>query len=125
MKHHRVPIRGLDALDHLVEALAGFLSQAVEVPWQDRQGGKVTTTRNETGQPFDWQQVVGELLAVKSLSSRPSQASVAIRYRGSWFYIDDTDLESKATFALLTQLLALQSGKVQGVIPMLSLSLGK
>ncbi len=102
-----------------------FLSQAVEVPWYDRQGGKVATTRNETGQPFDWQQVVGSLLAVKALPTRPSQASVVIRYRGSWFYIDDTDLESKATFSLLTQLLALQSGKVQGIVPMLTLPIGK
>jgi hypothetical protein len=59
-----------------------FLSQAVEVPWYDRQGGKVATTRNETGQPFDWQQVVGGLLAVKVLPAWPSQASVVIRYQG-------------------------------------------
>jgi hypothetical protein len=102
-----------------------FLSQGVEVPWRDREVGKVMTTSDETGQPFDWQQVVGDLFAVKSLPAQPSQATVAIRYRGNWFYIADTDLESKATFALVTQLLALQSGKVQGVVPMLTLPLGK
>jgi hypothetical protein len=102
-----------------------FLSQGVEVPWRDREVGKVMTTSDETGQPFDWQQVVGDLFVVKSLPSQPSQAAVAIRYRGSWFSIADTDLESKATFALVTQLLALQSGKVQGVVPMLTLPLGK
>jgi hypothetical protein len=41
---------------------------------------------------------------------------MAIRYRGNWFYIDDTEL---------TPLLALQSGKVQGIIPMLTLPIGK
>jgi hypothetical protein len=32
---------------------------------------------------------------------RPACAFVAVRYREYWFYIDDRDADSKATFALL------------------------
>jgi hypothetical protein len=53
------------------------------------------------------------------------QAAVAVQYRGSWFYIDDADLGSKATFSLLSQLFALQAGKVAGIAPLLTLPLGK
>ena len=33
----------------------------------------------------------------------PPTAYVAVKYRGYWYYIDDRDQESKATFALVLQ----------------------
>ena len=36
---------------------------------------------------------------------------MAIPYRDHWFYIDDRDADSKATFSLLMQLFALQAGQ--------------
>jgi hypothetical protein len=89
-----------------------FLSQSVEVPEGDRLTGKVTVTRDETGAPFDWQNVTGDLLRIQSTPTVPVHAAVAVQYRGSWFYIDDADLGSKSTFSLLSQLFALQAGKI-------------
>ena len=84
----------------------------------------MTTTLTADGQPFDWAQVTGDLLRVHSQSLPPGRAVVAVRHRGYWFYIDDTDLTSKSTFALLSQLFALQAGREAGGAPLLTLPVG-
>jgi hypothetical protein len=74
-----------------------FLSHAVEVPKKDRDAGRVTITRDESGLPFDWSRVTGSALQIQSSTDRPRDASVAIRARDAWFFIADSDLESKST----------------------------
>ena len=106
-------------------AVLSYLSQAVAVPAADLQAGKVTSTVRPDGQPFDWQEMFTGLFRVESAPGRPADAAVAVRYRGSWFYIRDNDLDSKSTFSLLSQLVALQSGEVKTVAPMLSFSVGR
>ena len=101
-----------------------FLSVGVEIPTADVEAGRVTLTQTDTGAPFDWSEVVGDLFRVQTSESRPSNASVAIRYRDHWFYIDDSDLASKSTFALLTQLFSLQAGGAESVAPVLTLPVG-
>lgn len=97
-------------------AMLSYISQGVVAPAADVKAGRVTQTVDEQGQPFDWQQVLGGLLRVSSSRSRPADAAVSINYRDQWFYVADNDLESKSTFALLSQLFALQAGSsaVQG-----------
>ncbi len=102
-----------------------FLSESVEAPAKDMQEGKIKITRYDSGEPFDWTRITEKLLRIKTQPSKPNQASVAVYYRRSWFYIDDSDLESKSTFSLLSQLIALQSGKTDRVLPVLTLPLGR
>ena len=102
-----------------------YLSQGVEVPPADEGRGVVTVTRYESGEAFDWKKVTGDLLRVRSTATAPSQASVSVQYRGTWFYIDDADLTSKSTFALLAQLFALQAGKIERVQPLFTLPLSR
>lgn len=101
-----------------------YLSQAVEVPSRHRELGLVTTTLDAAGQPFDWAQVTGDLLDIRSRRTRPGDAAVAVRYRGHWFYVADSDLTSKSTLALLGQLFALQAGSAASAAPMLTLPVG-
>ena len=101
-----------------------FLSQGVQVPESDRQNGKVTITRDSEGKEFDWSEVTGDLLRIKSREKYPNSAAVAVRYRSHWFYIDDSDLVSKSTFVLLGQLFSLQAGEVNASGPTLTLPLG-
>ncbi|MCH8156401.1 MAG: hypothetical protein IID18_01385 [Nitrospinae bacterium] len=101
-----------------------YLSQAVEAPDTHKVAGKVTITRYESGEEFDWNLVTGDLLHVRSQSHVPDTASVAIYYRDHWFYIDDSDLSSKSTFSLLAQIFALQAGDAKDVSPMLTLPIG-
>jgi len=74
---------------------------------------------------LDWTDtVLGDLFVVRSSAREPQDAFVRVRYRGQWFYIPDCDLESKTTFALLTQLFSLQSGDPKDRAANVILSLG-
>ncbi len=116
-QHIRVETRSLLGMMY-------YLSHAVEAPEEDRTGGKVTLTRHISGKPFDWADVTGDILKIHSQSTRPDQAAMAVYYRDSWFYIDDSDLQSKSTFSLLAQIFSLQSGNAKDMGPQLTLPLG-
>jgi hypothetical protein len=119
---------GLDHLEVETRSLLGvlfFLAQAVETPEEDVRAGRVTITRTPTGEAFDWTAVTRELMRVRSATAPPARTAAQVRYRGSWFYIDDADLSSKSTFTLLTQLVALQSGEVARLTPVLTLPVTK
>jgi hypothetical protein len=89
-------------------SLLYFLSQSVEVPPEDQMMGKVTLTVDDEGYLFNWDEVLGGIMKIHSGTPCNSIASSMVHYRGTYFYIDDSDLESKSTFSLLSQLLALQ-----------------
>jgi len=116
-QHIRVETRSLLGMMY-------YLSHAVEAPEEDQTGGKVTLTRYSSGKPFNWADVTGELLKIHSQSTQPAQAAMAVNYRDSWFYIDDSDLQSKSTFSLLAQIFSLQSGNAKDKGPLLTLPLG-
>ena len=116
-QHVRVDTRSLLGMMY-------YLSHAVEAPEEDRARGKVTLTRYPSGKPFNWSDVTGDILQVHSQSNQPSEAAMAIYYRDSWFYINDSDLQSKSTFSLLAQIFSLQSGNAKDKGPLLTLPLG-
>jgi hypothetical protein len=101
-----------------------FLSQSVQIPEADLAAGRVTVTTDAAGQPFNWQKVTEGLLTVHSSEKQPENAAVAISYRNHWFYIDDSDLDSKSTFSLLGQVFQLQSGNAKSVVPVLTIPVG-
>jgi hypothetical protein len=101
-----------------------YVSQSVEVPPEDEEEGRVTITRDAAGERFDWSRLTGNLIRVRS-GEKPSGAYVAVEYRDHWFYIEDSDLQSKTTFALLTTVLALQAGGVPSTGPVLTLPVSR
>jgi hypothetical protein len=67
---------------------------------------------------------IDQVFKVQASSSRP-QASLAVQYRGHWFYIDETDLTSKSTFLVLSEIYRLALvGSDQSQAPLLTLPLG-
>ncbi len=88
-----------------------YLSKGITVPERDIENGIVHVTVDESGRPFDWRLVTGELFAVESSSSRPDNAYLAVQHHGSWFYIRNNDVISKETFVLFQTLLALRAGE--------------
>jgi len=74
---------------------------------------------------YELREVTGGLMHIHSSRQEPKNAYVAVRYRGNWFYIDDSDLTSKSTFSLLTQLFALQTGEIKSTGPILTLPVGR
>jgi hypothetical protein len=98
-----------------------FLAQQVDVPAEHLRQGVVHQTLDKDGKPFDWDQVAQGMFHVRSSSSRPEHAFLEVHYRGYWFYIDDTDIESKSTYTLLAQLFSLQSASGSMQAPVLTI----
>lgn len=121
------PKEGVTGIDldtrSLLQALY-FVSHGIDVPAEHAAGGLVTVTRDEAGAPFDWRPVTEGLFHVRSVrGERPANAHVAIPYKGHWFYIDERDQDTKATFSLLVELSRLElTGK--GAAPVLTLPVG-
>ena len=107
----------------LLSALS-YLSQGIVPPPADIKAGKVRQTQRANQDPFDWQVLLSGVFQVHTSDVAPEEASVVVRYRGHYFYIADNDLDSKSTFVLITQLMALHSAPA-GSSPALSFSFGK
>jgi hypothetical protein len=93
-------------------------SKAVQVPSEEVERGVVTANQSP-----DLQSSAGaaDWLVVKSSDSAPANSSLSIEYRGNWYFIDDTDLKSRETFAMITALFAVVGGTVPGAHPVLTL----
>ena len=107
-----------------ISGLLYYLSHNVTVPSRHREGKEklVTVTESNDERPFDWSKTpAGSMFNVMTSMEQPEDAYIAIRYRGHWFYIKDTDLETKTTFTLLRQLFDLQAGQRQSTGPTLTL----
>ncbi len=57
--------------------------------------------------PDDERAQAHRLVRVHSSEEKPTEASVAVQYRGQWFWIDDRDLRSKRAFAFMLMLFTL------------------
>ncbi len=64
-------------------------------------------------------------LVIKSSTNEPSNATLRIKYRNHWFYIEDNDLQSRGAFALLNALFAVTGGTVPGANPILTLPVAR
>lgn len=97
-------------------------SKEVQVPAEDIEKGKATA---QQPQHLESQTNATDWLVIKSSKSMPSNSSLRIEYKGYWFYIDDTDLQSRETFAMLTAIYAVVGGTVPGAHPVLTLPVGR
>jgi hypothetical protein len=51
----------------------------------------------------------------------PKDAYVAVRYRGRWFWIADTDIQSKATFGVVILLFSISDTGIRGQAPVVTI----
>jgi hypothetical protein len=88
-----------------------FAAASVDVPEREVASGRV----RERDVQLD------EYLDVRSSKSEPSNAWLKVEYRGAWYYIPATDLNSRTSFTLLSALFASVVGEVPGAKPVLTL----
>src|SRR5215471_1071209 len=123
------PPEGVTSLDletrSLLQALY-YVSHGIDIPPAHAAGGLVTVTRDAAGQAFDWGQVMRGFFRVHWAQghARPPGAHVAVKYKDYWFYIDDTDQETKSTFSRLMELARLELTGKTGPGPQLTLPVG-
>lgn len=87
--------------------ILNYLSKGLIVPPADAKSKALDQTYYPNGKVFDWQLVVRGMMKINYSDTKPGNASVSIPYRGRWYYIDDTDNDSKQTMILLTNILGL------------------
>jgi hypothetical protein len=87
-----------------------FVGQSVQIPEEDILAGNAHVNRDEYGQPFDWQLVHDELIRIHSSPDRPSNAYAAVRYGKYWYYVKNSDIDSKETLTMLSIVFTLNAG---------------
>ena len=98
-----------------------YLSQAVNPPAEHLNRGIATP---KWPLPGNDDADITNTFKVLASSTKP-EASLAVKYRGYWFYIDETDMTSKATFLVMAEFyrLAISEGRTDQV-PILTLPVG-
>jgi hypothetical protein len=123
------PPEGVANLDletrSLLQALY-FVSHGVEVPPTHLARGLARQTLEPSGRVFDWSGITSGLFRTRYAPGpdRPQGAHVAIQYQGVWFYIAESDIDTKATFSLLMELSRLELAGKTGPGPVLTLPIG-
>jgi len=87
---------GIHLATRSVWDLIQILAAAADVPPEDIAEGRAIV-RSERSPAF-------APLAIRRTSSAPSDAAIAVRYRGDWYSIDDSDLHTKGYFLLIRAL---------------------
>jgi len=126
------PAEGVTTLDletrSLLQALY-YVSHGVDIPPEHAKRGLVTVTLDAHSQPFDWGLVMSSFFRVHSIKTKnnepPPEAHVSVQYKNYWFYIDDTDQDTKSTFSLLMELARLELAGKPGPGPQLTLPIGR
>jgi hypothetical protein len=76
--------------------LIEILRAAIEIP-QEHVGAGIAIDYPAPGP-------VGENIHIHSLKDKPKRAAVAVKYRGYWFYIDDSDTRTKLFYQIVRAL---------------------
>jgi hypothetical protein len=102
----------------LIEILSNLAAQ-VEVPPRNVAAGRTYPTQAGPAElpslPY---------LSVMARELRPFEAFVAVKYRGTWYWIDDRDFESKRVFSVLMLLLNLVDKGREVQLPVITIPTG-
>jgi len=122
------PALNLSVMTRSTAQVYFFLANGVEVPPDHIAAGMVRPAVGPDGRPFDGRAVTAGLFEAHATKGHkpPGTAFVAVKYRDYWYYIDDRDQASKATFALVLQLAKLDFGLQEPTGgPILTLPVGR
>lgn len=100
------------------------LSHGVDIPVVHQDAALTTESRVISAKTSNWTDFLGRQFHVRTGQAEPDGAAVSVLYRDHWFWIEDSDLESKTTFNLMLFLLALQSAASDGASPLLTINAG-
>ncbi|HZY85962.1 MAG TPA: hypothetical protein VFE78_14110 [Gemmataceae bacterium] len=127
-RHPREPSPELRVTPRSTAQVYLYLAHGVEVPDEHVRCGLACLPADTEGRLLDPRELTRGLFAVHARKGHkpPPAAYVAVQYRGWWYYIDDRDQPSKATFALMLQLSRLDFARQRlGGAPMLTLPVGR
>jgi hypothetical protein len=95
--------------------LLGYLSRGVEIPPEDVEHARVVPLAPDSA---------AAPLRVCSQVERPDDAFVAVQHDGHWFFIRQSDNQSKLAFSLLAYLFQMQAPQIKGAGPLITVPTG-
>jgi hypothetical protein len=98
---------------HIMNTMAA----QVEVPSEDIAEGRATPGIGSGPQASAGQYLV----RIHGSKEKPANASVAVRYREHWFWIDDRDLKTKRAFAFMMMLFTLSETGEKENLPLITI----
>jgi hypothetical protein len=102
-----------------------YLSKGIDVLDVDVRGGLVPVLRDAAGSEFVWATLMSGIMHISSSETRPASAYLRVFHNGHWFYVDNADLVSKQSFALIETAFALQAGEVPPITTILTLPISR
>lgn len=97
--------------------IMSFLSKGVDVPRKHLESGVAPSFCGQDGRPFDPRQLTRGLFHVRVQKHRPWHTTLAVHYRGHWFYVAEEDAKSRAVVNMVEMILGLQlQEKTQGPV---------
>jgi hypothetical protein len=99
-------------------AILAQVSAEIDVPPKDVAAGR--TVLSLPPSPLEPKPVI----RVHTGTAAPPNTDTAIKYRQSWFWIDDDDFDSKVAYTVLGLLIALVQGTPSGQAPILTIPAG-
>jgi hypothetical protein len=127
-RHPVPPTKSLTIVPRSTAQAWYYLANGIEVPPDHIAAGLVRPSFAEQGQQIDAREITRGLFEVHVCKGHkpPHCAYVAVHYRGYWYYIDDSDTTTKATFSLMLNLGRLDFAKQRvSSKPMLTLPVGR
>ena len=99
--------------------LMEILRAAIEVPEEHAKAG-LAVNYPKTG-------LAGKNLRILSSKDKPGRAAVAVRHRGYWFYIHETDMRTKLYYAMIRTLwsVSIASASEQKAAPVLTIPVSR
>lgn len=96
------------------------LSTQIDVPKEHIENGLTISTVYDSKDNG----VRPRLIDIKATKDKPEHAQTAIFYQGYWFWVDNQDFKSKATFAYLMMLFSLTESGPKAGLPVVTISSG-
>jgi hypothetical protein len=121
------PLEQLEMVPRSTAQVYFYMANGVEVPPDHLKKGWAIAPVDESRVVFDLREVTRGLFEVHACKGHkpPANSYIAICYRDYWFWIDDSDQASKASFALMLQLTRLDLARQRPGGPALTLPVGK
>jgi hypothetical protein len=107
-----------DEIDMMTRSMLQIMLEfaaVIEVPASDVEQGKATAGLGGAGAPN------GPPLRVLVADVAPKNAHVAVQYGNRWFWIADTDIQSKYTFGIIMLMFSIADTGVKGAAPVVTI----
>lgn len=109
-----------------IYGIMAYLSHSVQIPESDT--NIIQHIVDNNSKPISLDPLMQRLMVIYSSDSEPEHAFIKTYVHGHWFYIKESDIDSKATFSLMTRLVRLMGGlssqSNQQLAPTLTLPVG-